>query len=525
MVAGVDAEAKNILVNIFFKVSGEEAVNKAAQAIKQFELEQTPAYKTAKKVAESFRLQEEQAKLLAEKMALASNKTNTFSQVMGMSNEKWVKFNKSGQTFIPWSGKFANAIRMFTTGLRGFRMEMLSVMFFGMGLVSIMKSLISPAFEATGIFELLSATLQIVFLPIAMVLLELLLPILEWFMNLPEGAKLAIGVFVLLAGAIGFILTALGSLSLGMGGLIMVFGPLIAGLGSAGSAIAGAVSWIIAAIAGLTAPIALIIAAIVLVIVGIIYAWDKVVKAAKDFVANIIAAVTLVWEGIKKIFGGIIDFIVGVFTGDWDRAWGGLKKIASGFLDVIWGLFKIPLSVATFGWDLIKAIATGIWNAAVDLGKAIYGLPFIGPILKGVFTFISDITSKFYDFGAGIIKSLVSGIKSIASTVLNALYAIPFIGPLLKAGGILASKAINFVGKYLPEFANGGIVQSPTVGLLGEAGPEAVIPLSQLSKITNNNTPTTINVYANVSSSYDVNALADELSRKMGLNVNRSSYL
>jgi hypothetical protein len=32
----------------------------------------------------------------------------------------------------------------------------------------------------------------------------------------------------------------------------------------------------------------------------------------------------------------------------------------------------------------------------------------------------------------------------------------------------------------IPMFANGGIVTSPTLGIIGEAGPEAVIPLNRL---------------------------------------------
>jgi SLT domain-containing protein len=35
----------------------------------------------------------------------------------------------------------------------------------------------------------------------------------------------------------------------------------------------------------------------------------------------------------------------------------------------------------------------------------------------------------------------------------------------------------------IPMLANGGIVTSPTLALIGEAGPEAVIPLSQMGNM------------------------------------------
>lgn len=44
----------------------------------------------------------------------------------------------------------------------------------------------------------------------------------------------------------------------------------------------------------------------------------------------------------------------------------------------------------------------------------------------------------------------------------------------------------GFSGLQIPAFANGGIVQSATLGLIGENGPEAVIPLSKLGAMGNN---------------------------------------
>ena len=46
---------------------------------------------------------------------------------------------------------------------------------------------------------------------------------------------------------------------------------------------------------------------------------------------------------------------------------------------------------------------------------------------------------------------------------------------------IAAGRITNKLSR-MPAFANGGIVTSPTIGLIGEAGPEAVIPLSRLNK-------------------------------------------
>lgn len=49
-------------------------------------------------------------------------------------------------------------------------------------------------------------------------------------------------------------------------------------------------------------------------------------------------------------------------------------------------------------------------------------------------------------------------------------------------------------GKGIPALANGGIVSAPTLSLIGEAGPEAVIPLSKMNNMFNGNNNESLNV-------------------------------
>jgi len=62
--------------------------------------------------------------------------------------------------------------------------------------------------------------------------------------------------------------------------------------------------------------------------------WDEIWTTITETTSRI-------WENLKLIFSGMVDFIKGVFTLDWDRAWGGIVKIFSGVKDqvlLIWGL-------------------------------------------------------------------------------------------------------------------------------------------------------------------------------------------
>src|SRR3990167_894163 len=127
------------------------------------------------------------------RLRVISEDLKGFNQAMGMSMENFKKMNKANVTIANTGARLANRFRMLTHGMRGFRMEMLSVMFFGMGINRFFSGLLQPAMEAAGIFELISTTLQILFLPVALMLLDVLMPILDWFLNLPEGVQVAIG--------------------------------------------------------------------------------------------------------------------------------------------------------------------------------------------------------------------------------------------------------------------------------------------------------------------------------------------
>lgn len=78
------------------------------------------------------------------------------------------------------------------------------------------------------------------------------------------------------------------------------------------------------------------------------------------FVAELISTVLgAAFEGLMPvidafmhILGGLIDFIAGVFTGDWQRAWEGIRNIFYGIISGLGALFKIPLNLIISGLNV-----------------------------------------------------------------------------------------------------------------------------------------------------------------------------
>lgn len=92
-------------------------------------------------------------------------------------------------------------------------------------------------------------------------------------------------------------------------------------------------------------------------------------------VQNVFAMISDVLGGLFKSLGGLMDFITGVFTGNWEKAWTGIKDFFVGIWEIIWGAIKGVLnqmiSAINSLWSGIVSVIQGIVNGIGGLVKAI----------------------------------------------------------------------------------------------------------------------------------------------------------
>jgi hypothetical protein len=77
--------------------------------------------------------------------------------------------------------------------------------------------------------------------------------------------------------------------------------------------------------------------------------------------------------------------------------------------------------------------------------------------------------------------AIANAIMNTAVAATKALQAGPVAGPIL-AGTISALGAAQVAAiesQPIPKFAEGGVVTGPTIGMVGEEGPEAIVPLDK----------------------------------------------
>lgn len=90
--------------------------------------------------------------------------------------------------------------------------------------------------------------------------------------------------------------------------------------------------------------------------------FEAIFKAIGSTVGPIFTIIGDYIKNTLKIFQGLIDFLTGIFTGDWDLAWKGIKEIVVGTIDRITEL-----------WNGLKKLIQAPINAVVNVEKKVYG--------------------------------------------------------------------------------------------------------------------------------------------------------
>lgn len=122
--------------------------------------------------------------------------------------------------------------------MKPFQAQWLSILFFGMALQRTFSGLIKTSLQWTGVMEIMSTALGILFLPLALMLLDWAISFLDFVAGLTEGQKKFAGALALTGIVIGGLLFTVGQLALGLAGMNwLLFGR---GAANAGTAAAGA---------------------------------------------------------------------------------------------------------------------------------------------------------------------------------------------------------------------------------------------------------------------------------------------
>ena len=217
------------------------------------------------------------------------------------------------------------------------------------------------------------------------------------------------------------------------------------------------------------------------------------------------------WDAIVNIFSGIGEWFSGVFQGAWDAIVNIFTPIGSWFGQRWADVTSALANIGAWFTDMFQKAWTGLTNIFSKLGSwfgerwndvtntlanvsAWFGNTFtsaynavknafssIGGFFSGVWATVQSIfVNAGQKVGSAVGGAFRSAVNAVLGTIENVVNG--FIGMINGVLGVVRNlPGLGWVGSVstvsLPRLARGGIVDSPTIAMIGEAGKEAVVPL------------------------------------------------
>lgn len=265
----------------------------------------------------------------------------------------------------------------------------------------------------------------------------------------------------------------------------------------------------------------------VLEILTVIIDWinANILPVIEPIVTALVNLVTGVGDGIITVFDGIAEFLLGVFTGDWDRAFAGLGQIFSGFGQIVNSICDFIQSILetfdgwlqgvfstdwrdTFGvlgdvlngfflgveniWNGIKTFFTGIITFLRGTFSGDWQMAWEGvkQIFSGIWQTLVGVVKTPINTIIGLINGMISAIVSGLNAVIDRLNSLSFTIPswVPKFGGNRFGLNISHLtAPTIPYLASGAVIppNSPFMAVLGDQrnGNNLEMPESLLRRI------------------------------------------
>lgn len=286
--------------------------------------------------------------------------------------------------------------------------------------------------------------------------------LVDYFSSLSEEQQKNIVKWAAIAAAVGPALLVFGKLIVGIGSLIRSFGEIKLAIAGIKDGFALMQTSLTSVVGGISAPMIAIAAVIGIVIAAfatlwknneefrekIISIWGEIKEIFLNFVSSVqerfqalepiftqlIEVLSAAWngfcqllapifvgtfeflqnflQGVSDVLLGILDFFIGIFTGNWKQAFEGVKRVTSGV------------------WNFISSATNTIFNVikgVINVFLGWFGTNWDNVLLKAKTFFVTTwdgIKSKASNAISAVKETISSGMESAKSTIRDVLDSI-----------------------------------------------------------------------------------------------------
>ncbi len=212
-------------------------------------------------------------------------------------------------------------------------------------------------------------------------------------------------------------------------------------------------------------------------------AWEDFKSLLTSLWDDLQAMVADAWEAVEGILLAGLDWLKDTFEPAWDSLRGFFTDLWEAVEALITGAWGRIVTWLTETWNSLAGIATTAWSAVVD---AILG------VFDGMVSALQGVWDGVVETVRNAVNSAIEMINSVIEMWNGLSFSVPSITIPGVDVGLFEIPETTIGGQEIhvpqiptiPMLATGGIVDDATLAIIGESGPEAVIPLDQLDQFT-----------------------------------------
>ena len=195
------------------------------------------------------------------------------------------------------------------------------------------------------------------------------------------------------------------------------------------------------------------------------------------------AIFTWLYEYVLK---PVFKFIADLFVWIWNNIVMPIVNLIIGIIQVMGAVFKwLYENIIQPVFAAIGVIFNWLWTYVVQpvIGFISGAFEAIGKTASDIFNGITTVVKNVFEGLLGIIRGPINAVIGFINMMIDGINAIKIDIPEFARDLFGGASRIGFNIPKIPALAKGGYVDSPTMALIGEAGPEVVTPLKDFERM------------------------------------------
>lgn len=222
--------------------------------------------------------------------------------------------------------------------------------------------------------------------------------------------------------------------------------------------------------------------------------WNNIKKFFTETIPAIVNFVIEKWEAFKTKISSILTIVKNFIIGVWNNIKNSVSEAITNIVNFGKERFENLKTNISNIFNAIKTFITNLWTSIVTFvtekvtnfkNNVINGFNLIKDGAINIFNGMKDKITTVFSNLVGIVKSPINTIISLVNKAIDGINSFSIDVPEW-VEDLTGIGTFGFNIPKIPQLANGGLVTSPTLAMVGEGKEDEIVsPLSMLRQIEN----------------------------------------